>query len=518
MLTAVILFFLGWLAKKTSDILVRRRRNAPYPPGPLPKPFIGNCFDVPQKNAHEGYMRWGEKYKSDILYANVLGNKVLVLNKCKDVDELLECRARIYSDRPVIPITRLMGWSFNTGLLPYGDEWRWHRKVYHQNFHLQNIQQYYPLQLRKVREMLKGLLQTPEDFEKHNKKLSIAIPMQIMYGYEIESIDDPCISAADNSAYIGNRLASPGANCIDIIPALAHIPAWFPGASSRKTAEMVRGFTEEMQRIPMEFVKKRVSEGTAAPSLVSTFLEKKNSFGASGQEEKVIKNVAYTVYGAASDTTNTATATFFFLMAVNPEIQTKAHQELDNVIGSDRLPDFADRGSLPYIEAIYREVMRWRPPLAFGVPHRSTEDDYYKGYFIPKGTTIFGNIWAMTHDPEVYEAPLEFKPDRFLDQNGKLNDDSRIAAFGFGRRVCPGRHLASSTVWLTIASILATFNIEKVKDQFGNDIEIDEGYEERGLVSHKTPFKCSIKPRSATAIELITEATSGEQDRFRSNA
>ncbi|KDR67210.1 hypothetical protein GALMADRAFT_258606 [Galerina marginata CBS 339.88] len=463
-------------------------------------------------------MRWGDKYKSDILYANVLGNKVLVLNKREDADELLERRAKIYSDRPAIPIIKLMGWSYNTGVVPYGDEWRRHRKVYQQNFRLENIQQYYPLQLRKVHEMLKGLLQTPEDFAKHNKKLSIAIPMQIMYGYEVESIDDPCISAADNSVNIGSPLLLPGANFIDIIPALAHIPAWFPGASSRKTAEIARGFTEEMQRIPMEFVKKRVSEGTAVPSLLSTFLEKKNSYGASDQEEKLLKDVAYTVYGAASDTTIAATATFFHLMTVNPEIQKKAHQELDNVIGSDRLPYFADRSSLPYIEAIYREVMRWRPPVVLGVPHRSTEDDYYKGYFIPKGTTIFGNIWAMTRDPEVYEAPLEFKPERFLDQNGKLNDDSKITAFGFGRRICPGRHIASSTVWLTIASVLASFKIEKAKDQFGNDIPIDESYNEDGLVSHKIPYKCSITPRSAAAIELITEATSGEQERSRSTA
>ena len=101
-------------------------------------------------------------------------------------------------------------------------------------------------------------------------------------------------------------------------------------------------------------------------------------------------------------------------MATHPEVQKKAQTEIDLVIGSDRLPEFEDRPSLPYLEAIYREVMRWNQSLPLAAPHALTEDDYYKGYFIPKGafytlyfmnclltyflqtgTTVFGNVWSV---------------------------------------------------------------------------------------------------------------------------
>ena len=141
-------------------------------------------------------------------------------------------------------------------------------------------------------------------------------------------------------------------------------------------------------------------------------------------------------------------------MAKHPDIQRRAQEEVDRVVGNDRLPDFNDRPCLPYIDAIYRELLRHTPPLALGLPHVATDDDIYEGYFIPRGTfsddqyesdliiallgaIVIGNIWAMTHDETKYPDPLTFKPERFLDSNGRLNDDSRIMAYGFGRRYVP---------------------------------------------------------------------------------
>ncbi len=169
-------------------------------------------------------------------------------------------------------------------------------------------------------------------------------------------------------------------------------------------------------------------------------------------------------------------------MAKHPDIQRRAQEEISRVVGNDRLPDFNDRPYLPYIDAIYRELLRHTPPLGLGLPHVATEDDIYEGYFIPRGTfsndqyevdliiaflgsIIIGNIWAMTHDETVYPDPLSFKPERVLDSNGRLNDDSRIMAYGFGRRyahkypnpetvsyvlfynrICVGKSVASATV------------------------------------------------------------------------
>ncbi|KDR69746.1 hypothetical protein GALMADRAFT_160252 [Galerina marginata CBS 339.88] len=498
-----------WLAWKLVS-LISGKQQGPYPPGPKTLPLVGNMFDLPLSDSPKTYAEWGRKYNSNLLHASALGNHLLIINSCEDADELFERRSRKYSGRPALPVTKLMGWEFNVGLLPYGELWRFHRKICQQNFSRKVAPKYHAVELEKVHQMLRNLLNTPENFDDHNKMLSISIPMAAMYGYDVKSFDDPCIVAANQSFILGNYLLLPGSTYINILPALAYIPAWFPGASSRKVAAKVRHLTKEMKRIPMEFVKKGVEEGTVIPSLVGDFFEKKCNAGASIEEEEATENVANTVYGAASDTTISSTGTFFYLMALHPDIQMKAQAEIDSVIGQKRLPDFNDRDSLPYVEAIYRELMRIRPPVPLGVPHALTEDDYYKGYFIPKGTTVIGNIWAMTHNEKEYPESFKFKPERFLDENGNLNGDDKILAYGFGRRICAGQHIASSTMWIIITSVLACFNISKSKDKAGKEIEIKDDYDDFGLVtgnmptlSHKAPFECSFVPRSSMAVQLI---------------
>ncbi len=92
---------------------------------------------------------------------------------------------------------------------------------------------------------------------------------------------------------------------------------------------------------------------------------------------------------------NAMMGAFFLAMALHPEVQKKAQQELDAVVGTERLPDFSDRPSLPYVTAIAKELLRWHPAAPTGVPHRSIADDEYNGHFIPGGSTIFVNIWCV---------------------------------------------------------------------------------------------------------------------------
>ncbi|KAF9553641.1 cytochrome P450 [Agrocybe pediades] len=482
------------------------RSRLPYPPGPKPKPLIGNSLDFPLVNAAQKYMEWSETYRSNILHIEALGNHVVVLNKLEDADELLEKRASNYSDRPMIPIIKLFGWEFNIALLGYNDQWRLHRKICQQNFRQAAAHKYHPLQIEKVHEMLQSLLERPKEFDDHNKILSISIPLSSMYGYDVKSLDDPCIQAAEKSTNTGAILLLPGNSFVNIIPALGKIPAWVPFTTSVRTAAEVKQWTEEMKRIPTEFVTRKFAEGKVIPSLVTDMLERKFSSGVTPEEEEAVQNVAYTVYGgkfSASDTTIALTKSFFYLMAKHPDIQKKAQAEIDRVVGSKRLPDFEDRGSMPYVEAIYRELQRYAPSVPLGVPHATSEDDHYKGYLIPKGASVFANIWAMTRDENRYPDPYTFKPERFLDESGQINDDDRILAFGFGRRVCVGKHVASSTMWLMMVSVLACFNIGKAKDENGNYIEIDDEYEEFGLIRHKAHCECSFTVRSPEARQLI---------------
>ncbi|KAJ2925021.1 hypothetical protein H1R20_g12083, partial [Candolleomyces eurysporus] len=163
-----------------------------------------------------------------------------------------------------------------------------------------------------------------------------------------------------------------------------------------------------------------------------------------------------------------------FALAAHPRAQKKAQEEIDRVIGHDRLPCLSDRENLPYVAAVVKEISRWHSVVPLGLSRASAQDTVYNGYFIPKGTYIMMNTWAFMHDPEVFENPMEFIPDRYL-KDGKLVPgprDPEVAAFGFGRRICPGRHLSNDAIFIVAASLLAVFDISPPKDESGNPIEM----------------------------------------------
>jgi len=186
-------------------------------------------------------------------------------------------------------------------------------------------------------------------------------------------------------------------------------------------------------------------------------------------------------------------------MTIYPEVQKRAQEEIDRVVGKDRLPTLEDRESLPYVDAIVKETLRWHPVAPMGIPHHSTEDDIVNGYFIPKGSMLFANIWHFTHDPEVHPDPLEFKPERFLAEGGhEPEPDPHKFVFGFGRRACPGNLLADRTLYLTVAQSLAVFDVSKSAD----NVDCKPDFQP-GVVSHPAPYKNSVKPRSPHHEKLI---------------
>jgi len=206
------------------------------------------------------------------------------------------------------------------------------------------------------------------------------------------------------------------------------------------------------------------------------------------------------MYSAGAETTWSTMSTFVFAMLLYPGCQTKAHKEIRAVIGPDRLPEFSDRNSLPYVESILRETLRWHEAAPLGVPHRSLEDDVYNEMFIPKGSLVISNIRAMHLDESVYHNPRDFNPLRFLQQPEGNGEPYPIETFGFGRRICPGQHLADASLWIAIASILAVFDILPID---GEDIDPDRPWD-NGITSKPPSYRCGFVPRDEQARSLIT--------------
>ncbi len=198
-----------------------------------------------------------------------------------------------------------------------------------------------------------------------------------------------------------------------------------------------------------------------------------------------------------SETVAAVMAWWTLAMVAYPETQSRAHAELDAVVGRARLPNFADYPSLPYIRAMVKEVLRWRPVTPLGGPHRCTEDDWYEGVFIPKGTICLPNVWYMNRDPEIYGENVEhFDPARHLDANGDTpygSSDAREeghVSYGFGRRKCVGQHVANDSLFINMAVLLWATKIERKRDASGQLIPLDvDGFVDHGLiVSVESPF------------------------------
>ncbi|KAL0958976.1 hypothetical protein HGRIS_014289 [Hohenbuehelia grisea] len=213
------------------------------------------------------------------------------------------------------------------------------------------------------------------------------------------------------------------------------------------------------------------------------------------RRREIARNCAGIAYAGGADTSTISVQMFFLAMAMHPEVQKKAQAEIDRVVGCKSLPDFAERKALPYVNAVIKEVVRWQPASPLAIAHSCSADDEYDGFFIPKGSIIVGNSWAILHDPDVYPCPELFRPERFLTEDGRLDpgvQDPYVAAFGYGRRICPGRYLGDNSLFSVVSSVLATFDILPPVDEEGHVVQL-KAEVSTGLLSSVTFFMVRIQ-------------------------
>jgi len=190
-------------------------------------------------------------------------------------------------------------------------------------------------------------------------------------------------------------------------------------------------------------------------------------------------------------------------MARHEDIQQRAYEEIVAVVGKDRLPGLEDQQSLRFVDAVIQEIHRFHPAVPLAT-HSNYMEEEYNGHRIPKKTWILANIWAMMHDDNVYPEPDKFLPERFMSQNGvEVSPDPRTVIYGFGRRRCPGYHLANSFLYLNVARILALFSIcPELKDGKPSPPPLD--FMSAFVPAPKT-FRCRFVPRP-NAEDLLSQA------------
>ncbi|KAA1476007.1 cytochrome P450 [Dentipellis sp. KUC8613] len=485
-------------------IVSKRRRSSvlPWPPGPPSLPLVGNWMSLPSQTPWKTYAKWSRDYNSDVVSINAFGKVIVVINTAKAAQALLEQRSAIYSDRPFLTIVTLSGWDWFLGFIPYSDKWRVRRRIFQSALREQACEEYRPMQHTMAENMVKWLYEDPKDFQRYTNLTASWLTLSLAWGYDAKPRGDTVVKLMEDAAQIVIDLTLPGTSVLNEIPLLRQLPGWFPGMGYKARANECRNMTERILHGPMKSVKQSLkADGTARESMASKLLRADEGV-VDLDAEMAIRDTVGSVYSAGAETTGSAIHFAFLALVLNPHVQRRAQEEIDRVVGRDRLPTLNDRSILPYVGAVLRESMRWNNVTPMGIPHKASEDDVYEGHFIPKGAIVFGNIWAIMHDPAKYPDPTSFRPERFLQEDGTLNDDDIPMIFGFGRRVCPGKFIADSSVWLAVASLLAVYNLSPAQDEHGHDIPVKEAVVD-GLTSRPLPFECSIKPRDSIAEALI---------------
>ncbi|KAF8705610.1 cytochrome P450, partial [Rhizoctonia solani] len=474
-LIAAIVFTVRQRWKRSNSLL-------PLPPGPPSYPVIEQLLSMPLSSEHTVFDKQGKEIKiGDIISLSMLGNTIVVLNSAQSAVDLLEKKSYIYSDRvcpPMILEPTLMDWRNYVALLPYGDRWREHRRMMHTWLQKGAAESFQPSQQRQARLLLVRLMDSDSPLDDQLYRTVAATLLRSVYGYELERLDDRFVAGAkqaiDNLARAAMSTSDynsfvlfPSTILIALVyldflvnafPTLARVPDWFPWTQWKQVARSFREQKNSIMNETFQWTKDQIAKGSNEPSIVRSLLESGVSSEISEEElEDYIKHIAIALFGAGSDTTVSSLKTFVLAMLLFPECQRKAQAEIDRVIGTGRLPTFEDKDRLPYIDNLINEVMRWQPVTPLAVPHACTQDDVYRNYRIPKGAIV----------------------------------------------LCPGIHYAGASIYITIVSILAAYNITKAKDENGEEITPSTEGVAESVVYHPKPFKCVFTPRSDKHRELI---------------
>ncbi|KOC17629.1 putative cytochrome P450 [Aspergillus flavus AF70] len=294
------------------------------------------------------------------------------------------------------------------------------------------------------------------------------------FGSDIPRVDDPVIDHIHDTI--------PGMHMVDIFTCLTYLPLclkpWEQDARKRFKRDL------EWCIVRLQRIKNPNLAGKYMPDAFLPSVLRAADLGGFTTAEEAAYLALQLIIGAA-DTSQISTWSFLEAMLQYPDVQHRARTEIEAVVG-DRLPQFADLERIPYIRCVMKEVWRWRPPVALGHPHVTTKDIVDNRQRTPKGSRLHLNTWwgrphiarrtawlaialvrAISHDPKRHEDPDRFWPERYTDDHTTtMQSVSSVDvtkrdhfAFGAGRRICPGYHVAKRSLAIAIMRILWAFEV-----------------------------------------------------------
>ncbi|RFU79734.1 cytochrome p450-like-31 [Trichoderma arundinaceum] len=301
----------------------------------------------------------------------------------------------------------------------------------------------------------------------------------------------------------------PGSLIVDYLPFLERLPErlqpWIQAANT------IRGRETVVHNAFLRTLKKQLEAGTQPYCFGVDVLKLQEK---SGFDDELTLDILKGIIVVGSETTSSMMQSIFKVLAMNSEAQKNAQEELDQIVGSSRLPTWEDAPNLPYVRALIKELHRWSPLFAMGVPHASTQEIDYRGHTIPRGTIVMPNVHALVRDPERYDDPDNFRPERFLGDDLDAFTSAKQSDFhkrdhinyGWGRRLCQGIHVAENSLYMQVSRLLWAFDIrpqpgEPPLDLSDKDANFQTDID--GFIKKPKPFHVLITPRSNAAVQVL---------------
>ena len=382
-----------------------------------------------------------------------LGSKTWVLlNSSRVASEIIAKRSKVTNERPHMPIAGGLVSNYKRAAIRRGPQWNEGRRVMHYLLNGSSLKQYGEWQELESLELLVSYLKEPQSWYSHHFRYSTSVFHRIVMGGRLRKSK---LELDDYQRVTMEFVGSLGKSYVDFFPNLDKLP---------KILQFWRSPWEKMGKFHRrvfwnwwEPVAVAVRNGTAPASFVRDVLLNPET-GFQGSEEDAMY-LATSVMAAGGDNIRMTLNTFAMAVICYPDIFLRARAEVDMLCGeAERLPSMSDMSSMPYLAALIKEVLRWRPTVPLVPPHELTEDLEFEGYYFPKETSFVINTEAICRE---FLDPEDFQPERWMD-----GDEGNVLAgfwgFGGGRRVCVGYKVAQQTLFLAFARLIQSFDFVAV--------------------------------------------------------
>ncbi|KAL5711459.1 hypothetical protein ACHQM5_021912 [Ranunculus cassubicifolius] len=484
------------------------RRNKNLPPSPPSIPIIGHFHLLKKPPFHRTLAKLSSKY-GPVLRLQFGSRPVVVVSSPSAVEECFTKKNDItFANRPRFMVGKVMGYNYTTMVwASYGQNWRTLRRISAiEILSASRVQSYSEIRFVEVRSMIKRICNIGTKFPTVDMKsiffeLTLNIMMRMIAGKTVYGENgEQSEEGMRFHEIVRETFALSGAsNLEDFLPALRWLGvkglekrAW---SLKGKRDNCMQGLIEERRKVRSSLYAEEQSK--KKPTLIDVLLSLQET-EPDYYTDEMIRGFAWVLFAGGIDTSSGTMEWAISLLLNNPEVMKKAQAEIDDRVGTDRLIDESDLNKLPYLHSIINETLRLYPPGPLLVPHESSEDCVVGGYTIRGGTMLLINMWGIQNDPNLWDEPTKFKPERFHGLEGS-RDGYKMMPFGTGRRGCPGEGMAMRLIGLSLGALIQCFNWGRIGSEL---VDMTEG---SGLSMPKVmPLEAKCTPR-ASVLDFISK-------------